>query len=679
MAVYEDYKYIPIPTIDKYNQFKTIHINQEIDVPEILTTFKKVSNGWILNNNDGDIFNMSNENDYYLFHKVPITDNIKRMINVVANTNEIMVEGTSDSASDSGGDGSSGSDSGTSDRGGGDGSSGSDSGTSGSDSGGDGSSGGGGGGGGGSITKKIMYEGKEILLKKDKHVLLKVKKNDGTFYDGHEKIQISDITSDNKIIIKYRSNKCNAKNKEIKWENGFAKDIQLTIKEFLDRKPKPIKLKVDNINHSSAGKEFNLFDYPESSSTFDIKKNVLFTTEEESDAIKLQTMLKPIYDIYQGFINYYKTNPEFKVIETFKGLSGGSGNTCWMNALFQVLIFHTEVLTEFLYNNGTPLRYRNSKFINLFSDIVIDYKKTTTSLTNLSNIEKELSNEKVFKKIFDTGRHQDAAEGLVMFDDIFEKEPYYKNNIDYSSISIDEKNILLLTNKAIYCSFINYLFLNIENSYVICSNEPVNNTFLETNFLSDNNNKVRDESNIKKVTEKYIISHNKQSIQTLEFPLNSKIKMGGNFTLNKLIETYQEFEELDSSNYYHECQDIGTKTIKKIDIDLKSKYIIIQLKRFEYGTIANKINDIVELEDITNFNNLSSIDYRLYGIVCHSGIGGKDGGSGHYVSFVKINKTKKKVIYTLCDGSNISGNYTIDKIWNDTSRTPYLLFYERLD
>jgi hypothetical protein len=162
MAVYEDYEYIPIPKIPKYNnQFENIYINHEIDVPEILTTFKKVSNGWILNNNDGDIFNMSNENDYYLFHKVPITNDIKSMINVEAN--KITVEGTSDSASDSGGDGSS--DSGTSDR--------------------------------DSEIAIIDATGKTISLKKKMKIMLCKKKNDGTYTNGTYLAKILEIKSNN--------------------------------------------------------------------------------------------------------------------------------------------------------------------------------------------------------------------------------------------------------------------------------------------------------------------------------------------------------------------------------------------------------------------------------------------------------------------------------------------------
>ena len=79
-----------------------------------------------------------------------------------------------------------------------------------------------------------------------------------------------------------------------------------------------------------------------------------------------------------------------------------------MNSLFQVLLFHTEVLTEFLYNKGKPLKLKDIKFINKISECVIDYSKLNDTdkynTTNLENLLKDIDNTFVGNKQQDPSR-----------------------------------------------------------------------------------------------------------------------------------------------------------------------------------------------------------------------------------------------------------------------------------
>jgi hypothetical protein len=159
---------------------------------------------------------------------------------------------------------------------------------------------------------------------------------------------------------------------------------------------------------------------------------------------------------------------------------------------------------------------------------------------------------------------------------------------------------------------------------------------------------------------------------TLESPLPVAIK--------KQDDPQPLKEVLD--NFFAPELDVDPYTKKQYHLLYTPEQLVITLKRFEFGQLANKIQTpvtfpIENLDLSSYFIGGIASNYALYdlkGIVIH---GGGTGG-GHYTAYV----SPSKGIWYFCNDSTVEKFDQIDDFSNKgytgfKGNTPYILFYQR--
>jgi hypothetical protein len=108
---------------------------------------------------------------------------------------------------------------------------------------------------------------------------------------------------------------------------------------------------------------------------------------------------------------------------------------------------------------------------------------------------------------------------------------------------------------------------------------------------------------------------------------------------------------------------------KQVDIDIKSKYLIISFRSTTYEIIDY---ETIKLEKSFNINNLN---YKIKGIIIHTG-DTIQSGQYYYLNF-------ENEICTKYDDINIEDNYILiekdDKYIFDNSNQPVIIIYEKKD
>ena len=269
------------------------------------------------------------------------------------------------------------------------------------------------------------------------------------------------------------------------------------------------------------------------------------------------------------------------------------GNTCFMNSALQ-LIVNCTVLTKFILNSN----FNNDK-LNCYKKFLTDYYSNDVITPN--TIKNMVASE---NNIFSGYCQHDAHEFLITLLDIIHEElknEYKKHPEEILGISTDK--------------FIDVIFDTNITSIIYCDE-------------IDHKSKT-------KIGEK---------ILSLAIP-DTKSEISLEDCMNK----FSEIDKLSGdSKWFYDKNNKYYDAYKRLYIKSYSKYLIIQLKRFNYINGSRKNNTPVKM----NYNiDIKNDSFTLRSIVFHMG----GAGGGHYVSLINKND-----VWYLCNDSSISKINNID-------------------
>ena len=140
--------------------------------------------------------------------------------------------------------------------------------------------------------------------------------------------------------------------------------------------------------------------------------------------------------------------------------------------------------------------------------------------------------------------------------------------------------------------------------------------------------------------------------------------------LEKLLDNYIKGEEIEVN--CGRCNN-NTNKIRTTKISFLPKYLILQLKIYEYHSVFIKIPEELNLKKYCTEQNNVNFDYTLYGIVRHQG---DDMFSGHYTAAIKEEND-----WYICDDRIVEKviNPSLDNGICSRRLSPpgtYLLFYK---
>lgn len=279
------------------------------------------------------------------------------------------------------------------------------------------------------------------------------------------------------------------------------------------------------------------------------------------------------------------------------------GNTCYMNAAFQVCS-HTLPLTRY-FSTGKFMEDINPEKEEF--QLCKEYIRVLMALWEDNCMVRPVSFMKTLQKFHNayTGfRQHDSHELLTRLIDVLHLAVSYRADISYTGEPASEYDKMKIDSLKVWrdhfkeeYSFIVDLFYGQFNSSMVCK-------------LCDH------------------IYHSYDPFCSLSLPINKNTK--------NIYDCFDEFttpEILDKDNMWRcdKCQEKSQAT-KKISIWKAPKILILSFKRFDY--MNNKNNALVDYP-IKGLNinkyvfNGNNAVYDLYGVVCHSG----SANMGHYVSF----------------------------------------------
>ena len=139
--------------------------------------------------------------------------------------------------------------------------------------------------------------------------------------------------------------------------------------------------------------------------------------------------------------------------------------------------------------------------------------------------------------------------------------------------------------------------------------------------------------------------------------------------LEKLLDNYIKGEEIEVN--CGRCNN-NTNKIRTTKISFLPKYLILQLKIYEYHSVFIKIPEELNLEEYCTEQENVNFDYTLYGIVRHHG----NKFSGHYTAAIKEEND-----WYICDDRIVEKviNPSLDNGICSRRLSPpgtYLLFYK---
>ncbi|XP_064637995.1 ubiquitin carboxyl-terminal hydrolase 36-like isoform X2 [Lineus longissimus] len=146
-------------------------------------------------------------------------------------------------------------------------------------------------------------------------------------------------------------------------------------------------------------------------------------------------------------------------------------------------------------------------------------------------------------------------------------------------------------------------------------------------------------------------------------------------SIQKAFEKFVHPETLDCDNAYHcpRCKNKVSAT-KRFSVHRPPNALTIQLKRFDYnksfgGKITRHIHfsDRLDIRPYMSVNHGEPVNYQLYGVLVHSGMGCT---SGHYYCYVK---SPSQVWHCMNDAS--VSQVGASRVFNSEA---YLLFYNRM-
>lgn len=296
----------------------------------------------------------------------------------------------------------------------------------------------------------------------------------------------------------------------------------------------------------------------------------------------------------------------------------------------------------------------------LISEILIKLRDTNLTVLNINNLLKLLNfylKKRGLEYICD-GSQNDACEFMYVLIDILSNAV----NISNKKIKLSDKKILSITDEELnkmtlndrvniqykkfiyhkYNKFYNYFDLNLNNTLLdlsICS---------ECKFINTN---ISDEA----IIHCFVLKDMKN--------------------INDVLNYYFNNNELQEPRLCNNCKkNAQCKLLHRI---IKNKkYLIINLKRFNYNSVfnnytknSNKIDIYFNLDcDNISLDENKKTKYELISVICHIGIM----GGGHYYTYLKLNDNWLK-----CNDEIITNVNDTDDILND--HNSYILFYRLIN
>lgn len=298
-----------------------------------------------------------------------------------------------------------------------------------------------------------------------------------------------------------------------------------------------------------------------------------------------------------------------------KGLTGllNLGNSCYMNSVLQIIgnIHELNIFIDmFLTQNSS--RDINSNFIKEWNDlrklmwsknVVIAPKRFKKTLEYVS---KNKNNE-----LFAGDDQNDATEFLNFLMNIFHETLKQKHS--YENIPIE-----FLSFRQSLSGFDKY-FKSVHEYYSCI--DLLFSVYLKTEYIE--------------ITSENILATKYENMYAIDLPLN-------HLTIEECMKKFLSPEELNKKNnnqYYDENEKIYKDVKKKTTLVYSSKYLIIQLKRWNKNLRKNQRIIHFDLNKELSVNNVDcknvkrsiSKEYKLVSIINHSG--NIDGG--HYTCVIK--------------------------------------------
>ena len=304
-----------------------------------------------------------------------------------------------------------------------------------------------------------------------------------------------------------------------------------------------------------------------------------------------------------------------------KGLTGllNLGNSCYFNSALQIIgNFHE--LNEYIDSYLSE----NKEINNLDSHLM----KEWNDLRKLMWKKNVIISPKRFKKTIEYVSGKKKWDSFAGFEQNDANEfLFFVLNIFHDSLKLekDDKRLLkmLLTNEQIFLrknyKDFNKFFNNIHKQYSCIDHLFI--VYSKVQYIDKKTNTI--------ITTKYENSY------SIDLPLN---KLSIYDCLDELFEP-EELNKENNNQYYDDKEDKYKDVIKKTYLFQSSKYLIIQLKRWNMNLRKNQriihydINELLSLGKYCFDKNKESFSkkYELFGLINHSG----NIYGGHYTCIIK--------------------------------------------
>ena len=309
-----------------------------------------------------------------------------------------------------------------------------------------------------------------------------------------------------------------------------------------------------------------------------------------------------------------------------KGLTGlvNLGNTCYINSTLQI-ISNIHELNEYINS------IMNKNFYSKKDNIDKLFVKEWCDLYNLMWKKNVIVSPNRFIKIIQMISRKKNNEMFAGFDQNDSTEFMYfildmfHNTLKEYGETIYNQRINLLKNhfKNNHSGFVKYFNSVHENNYSII--DQLFGIYYRVDYIEESTGKC--------LSSKY------EKFYIIDLALT-------NLSVSECMDSHFEDENLNKENnnqYYNDKKNEYIDVIKRTSIYYNPKYLIIQLKRWNYNLRKNQriIDYEIDNMDIEkyicdDFKNKLNTNYELCGIINHSG----NVFGGHYFSYVKNENNK---------------------------------------
>ena len=328
-----------------------------------------------------------------------------------------------------------------------------------------------------------------------------------------------------------------------------------------------------------------------------------------------------------------------------------NGITCYMNSILNIL-YQTPYFITFILNNEFNITNK-SKDILIINDLYSLFKSTLDNPNSI--IETLLFKYKIglCDNIWNENNQQDSQEFLSFLLNQLQENIYTKYDIIYTF----DKNIKKLSTTTQYIHNIYLLYYELKLKIYECS---------KLSLLFKGFNQIINKCSLCKSK-----SYNIDQYLTLTIEIPNKENLS-------LYECFDNFFRIE--RYVNKCLFCGLNTIfyKQHLLQDLPKILIICLMKFKYNTVMNQNIKItsnisyplynLNLEKYFCKNNKQKFKYNLFAVNIHHG---RNSNSGHYISIVKNNISKKWYSYNDENVTEINDEKDIQ------SNNAYLLFYQQ--